>query len=684
MKHIARGMVIALIICVALVCPTAGAEASGDGIVTRRALIIGNVNYSGGFNRLPGSDMDAYRMGAVARSARFDGNAFERVEVYIDRTVRQILRLANDLAAWGQDGDDVTLFYFSGHGMEKDAHISEPSIAGIDSSEADPTAHPPVYFKDLAEVFDKIPGQVVLLIDACHSGGAIGKSIEAASPNCFNNRVISLFSNSRSKAAFDKTKYKVITSCASNEMSAGSFIAGTLGGSFTTPMVEGAGIDYSTGAAYKNMPADADNDGVVTLNEAYVYAGTNAKYFNAGQNAQVYPQNSDFALFARTEAAITALLPAKATLHDGGQTVQLAAAMSGSRSASEVIWTSDDESVATVDSNGLVTGVKAGKCKITATCGKTSLSSVITVKKHAVKSISLDANSVDIKLYEARKMLVTYKPATTTQRKLKWSSSNPLVATVSEDGTIRALGLGKAIITAKAQNGKKARVNVNVVSPIVLDDFTLSAAKLTITEGMSAALTAKFTPEDASDRYIYWDTSNASVASVNDHGIIKGNATGSAVITATTLGGVKRACDVTVVRNERTFKNDENPSNWDPHTPLPVSNGIYYTVEKMYYTGDYLCCDFYLANTGSPYGDSVALGLDHPYVYICKWGDTPIDPDERETVAHGFCESVTFEKPVNKGENTTFTLKLPRERAQNLDLATGGYKIFISTVVKTD
>lgn len=125
-----------------------------------------------------------------------------------------------------------------------------------------------------------------------------------------------------------------------------------------------------------------------------------------------------------------------------------------------VRWTSDNEAVATVDDDGVVTGVAAGNATITvttvdgnftATCDVTVAAAVIAVTgvevSPATDTISLADTPAQVTL------TATVAPADATNKNVAWSSSDTAVATVDDDGVVTALTIGTATITATTEDG---------------------------------------------------------------------------------------------------------------------------------------------------------------------------------------------------------------------------------------
>ena len=123
-------------------------------------------------------------------------------------------------------------------------------------------------------------------------------------------------------------------------------------------------------------------------------------------------------------------------------------------------WSVKDKKVATVSSEGVITGKKAGSTTVTVKTHNGKKASV-TVKVYKKPSkVTLSETTAAMEVDEMR-VLVARLPANTYSR-ITWTSSNRKVATVDEDGMVSALSVGTAKITAKTYNGKKATCTVRV------------------------------------------------------------------------------------------------------------------------------------------------------------------------------------------------------------------------------
>ncbi|MDE6562582.1 MAG: Ig-like domain-containing protein, partial [Muribaculaceae bacterium] len=212
-----------------------------------------------------------------------------------------------------------------------------------------------------------------------------------------------------------------------------------------------------------------------------------------------------------------------------------------------VTWTSDNEEVATVDSEGKVTAIALGEATITATSGEVTATCKVTVVPTPVESITLSNTSLNIVEGDKATLTVTITPDDATDKTVTWTSSDASVATVSANGEVTAVKVGTATITATSANGKTATCTVTV-APKIIDatDLTLNRNTAELKVGETLALEATVIPENATDKTVTWSSSDTSVATVDSIGKVTAIALGEVTITATS-GEVTATCKVTVV-----------------------------------------------------------------------------------------------------------------------------------------
>ena len=221
-----------------------------------------------------------------------------------------------------------------------------------------------------------------------------------------------------------------------------------------------------------------------------------------------------------------------------------------------VAWTSSDESIATVDENGLVTAIDTGLAVVTVSAldgsGETAECNV-SVRSRDAESISLNEDELDLKTGEAFQLTATVLPENADDRSVTWKSDNPAVAKVDDSGYVQAMSPGTAVITATNSGGiylLSASCTVTVTDPIKLvESITLDSTDLTLTVNRTVLISASVQPMDATNREVEWTSSDENVAIVNENGLMMAVGIGEADIIASAVdgSGVSATCHVTVV-----------------------------------------------------------------------------------------------------------------------------------------
>lgn len=139
-----------------------------------------------------------------------------------------------------------------------------------------------------------------------------------------------------------------------------------------------------------------------------------------------------------------------------GYTTQLEYVVSpGGATDKSVTWSSGDETIATVDANGLVSGLQFGTTTITATTNDGGFTAVctVTVTPVAVSGASLDKTTLTLAKWESEQLTATITPEDAEDKTVTWSSNNESVAVVDASGYVTATGPGVAVITVTTVDG---------------------------------------------------------------------------------------------------------------------------------------------------------------------------------------------------------------------------------------
>lgn len=236
-----------------------------------------------------------------------------------------------------------------------------------------------------------------------------------------------------------------------------------------------------------------------------------------------------------------------------GDSFQLIATVSEGISDSDLRWSSENTFLVTVDPYGLVvaTGYSQGTTtvRVTSADGLYSASCQVTVAPSlpgTTGTISLDVISTTLVRGKTQQLVATV-PSTVENQSLVWSSDNALVASVDSTGLVTARAVGYATIkVSTSDNRYYATCYVSVVEGTSVTGVSVESDACCAV-GKTVQLTATITPSNAVNTAVTWATSDSSVATVSDTGLVTGVSSGNAVISVTTQDGYFTAlCTLTV------------------------------------------------------------------------------------------------------------------------------------------
>ena len=233
-----------------------------------------------------------------------------------------------------------------------------------------------------------------------------------------------------------------------------------------------------------------------------------------------------------------------------GESVTLIANVSPDDATDKTVsWSSDNTAVATVNESGKVTAVAAGEATITAKAGEKSGTCKVKVNAEpapqpqpqpqpqpeppvpvGVSSIVLDQTNLILQLGSGVTLVATVSPENAVDKTVTWESSNPAVATVDQNGRVTTVGVGEAVITAKA--GDKSATCKVTVNPVPVSSVTLDQTELELKVGESATLVATVGPGNATDKHVTWSSGDASIATVDASGKVTAVRAGRTTIIA--------------------------------------------------------------------------------------------------------------------------------------------------------
>ena len=258
-----------------------------------RALLIGNTDYRSG----PTIYAPQYDIQTLGKTLSQQGKRSYEVTIREDLTASQILEAVSNTFA-DADSGDISLFYFAGHGNYSLIAQENGALVGIDYSSY-------VYASDLRDALDAVKGRKIVIIDACYSGGLIGRGADKekgsisdparAFMDAFLNGSVTsetgkLLSRGDNLAS---NWYYVITAAKGTEKSFETSSSGKRFGLFTYFFSLGCGYDYLKDQ-FVAKQADSNQDGTVTLEESYLYTYEAVQSVTSqqgeNQTVQIFPE----------------------------------------------------------------------------------------------------------------------------------------------------------------------------------------------------------------------------------------------------------------------------------------------------------------------------------------------------------------------------------------------------------
>lgn len=208
-------------------------------------------------------------------------------------------------------------------------------------------------------------------------------------------------------------------------------------------------------------------------------------------------------------------------------------------------WEIGDDSIASVDANGVITGIKGGNTIVTLTSadGKFSAKCPVTVNQ-PLKAIKMDDIALETNGHTSETVAYTLEPADTTEDDVILSVADESVAKL-EGNKLVAVSDGTTKITATSGIVKtSAKVTVGKA----IESITLDSNEGVLTVGNSVTVTATVTPDNATNATVNWTSSDEKVATVDSNGKVTAVAAGNATIKATSEsdGDVSSTYELTV------------------------------------------------------------------------------------------------------------------------------------------
>ena len=185
---------------------------------------------------------------------------------------------------------------------------------------------------------------------------------------------------------------------------------------------------------------------------AFSYPAKLTIYGVPGTYAETFANENSITFVAQQTGATAVALDQTTLSLAKGSSAQLKLTVTPENFTDAVTWKSADTSVATVSDTGLVKAVNNGSTVIKVTVGSVSASCKVTVVQ-PVTGISLNRTSLTLEALGTFQLTVRITPANAEDPRVRWSSSAPEIAAVSDTGLVTALKKGTAVITVTSMDG---------------------------------------------------------------------------------------------------------------------------------------------------------------------------------------------------------------------------------------
>lgn len=220
-------------------------------------------------------------------------------------------------------------------------------------------------------------------------------------------------------------------------------------------------------------------------------------------------------------------------------------------------WEIGDNSIASVDANGVITGIKGGNTIVTLTSadGKFSAKCPVTVNQ-PLKAIKMNDIALETNGHTSETVAYTLEPADTTEDDVTLSVADESIAKL-EGNKLVAVSDGATKITATS-GIVKTSAKVTVTTKV--EQIVLNKTEGVLTVGNSVTVTATVTPDNATNTTVNWTSSDEKVATVDSNGKVTAVAAGNATIKATSESDGDVSADYALTVNKAAAKPATNYS----------------------------------------------------------------------------------------------------------------------------
>ena len=359
-----------------------------------------------------------------------------------------------------------------------------------------------------------------------------------------NRALTTLFCGYNCLASLDLTQNNNLITCnLGNQTLAGSICYYSEGTGYCLNMADAVGaekvgnVSGVTGAQYDST------SGIAMFDEmppqlVYSYSTGNDAVSEMSVSASVKKQD------VATEVVLDETI---ATVITGEQITVCASVLPEGCAPVIVTYRTGNNKVATVDANGVVTGVGTGNTWLYAeTTNGLQDKCLIQVRNVDVESLSIPFSSRNLSIGGAFRFTATVNPSNASDKAVIYRTEDASIASVEAlTGIVRGIKEGTTWIYAEASNGVSAKCQVTVIR-IAAGSVAFSSSSRSVNVGDSITCQATVKPTNATDKTVTYRTGNNKVAIVDANGVVTGVGVGNTWLYAETPNGLQARCLIKV------------------------------------------------------------------------------------------------------------------------------------------
>ena len=204
-----------------------------------------------------------------------------------------------------------------------------------------------------------------------------------------------------------------------------------------------------------------------------------------------------------------------------------------------VSFTSENTRIVSVSPTGVITGVGKGEAIVTikAKDGSNHYSRVTVTVQQPVEGLSLKPNVTTVVAGRSVRITPTLTPSNANNKKVTWETTDPAIATVDANGSVKGIKAGIAVITCTSQDNPAVSAICTVSVVQLVTGITLEPSSISLKTGDSARLSWYVKPDDATDKSVIFTSNNTKVATVDPDGTIHAKARGECTVTSKAADG---------------------------------------------------------------------------------------------------------------------------------------------------